>query len=189
MDWKKLGKEIAKIGAPLLGTALGGPGGTAIGSIIASLFGVDNESEAIYQAIQTDPQAATKLRELEFKHKERLEELQVDRARIENERELGIVLEINKTMREEGKSEHWPQWGWRPYWGFISGTAFLVVCIFVGILGYKAIASSDTGAIGSIPLIIGAYTSLFAIPGAILGITAWGRNKLKEKAAEVQAPI
>ena len=33
--------------------------------------------------------------------------------------------------------------------------------------------------LGMIPIVIGAFTSLFAIPGAILGIAAWGRNKLK----------
>ena len=33
--------------------------------------------------------------------------------------------------------------------------------------------------LGMIPIVIGPFTSLFAIPGAILGIAAWGRNKLK----------
>lgn len=70
---------------------------------------------------------------------------------------------------------------WGPYLGFISATAFLVVCVFVCFLGYQAITSKDPQAIGMIPLLIGAFTTLFGIPGAILGITAWGRNKLKEK--------
>jgi hypothetical protein len=29
--------------------------------------------------------------------------------------------------------------------------------------------------------LIGAFTTLFGVPGAILGITAWGRNKLKNQ--------
>jgi len=185
MDWKKLGQKIIEMGAPVLGTAFLGPaGGSVAGALVAKAFGADATPSATDAAIMADPDALIKLREVEYKHEERLSEIALDYAKIENERELGVILEINKTMREESKSEHWPQWAWRPYWGFISGTAFLVVCIFVGILGYKAITSSGTAAaaaIGAIPLIIGAYTSLFAIPGAILGITAWGRNKLKEK--------
>ena len=193
MDWKELGQKVIGIGAPILGTALLGPGaGTAVGSLIAGLFGVKNDPNSINAAIQADPQAATKLIELQFKHQERLAELALDHARTENERELGIILEVNKTMREESKSEHWPQWAWRPYWGFVSGTAFLFVCVFVGYLAYTAISTKDaiiaSAAIGSIPIIIGAYASLFTIAGAILGITAWGRNKLKELTATGAQP-
>jgi hypothetical protein len=40
----------------------------------------------------------------------------------------------------------------------------------------------DRALLGMIPIMIGAFPSLFAIPGAILGIAAWGRNKLKLQA-------
>ena len=40
----------------------------------------------------------------------------------------------------------------------------------------------DRAFLGVIPIVIGAFTSLFTIPGAILGIAAWGRNKLKLQA-------
>ena len=193
MDWKELGQKVIGIGAPILGTALLGPGaGTAVGSLIASLFGVKNDPSSIDAAIQADPQAATKLIELQFKHYERLAELALDRARVENERELGIILEVNKTMRAESKSEHWPQWLWRPFWGFASGTAFIIVCVFVGYLAHTAITIENpiiaAQAIGSIPMIIGAFTTLFTIAGAVLGITAWGRNKLKEISASGGQP-
>lgn len=186
-EWKDIGKKIIGMGAPVLGAALLGPaGGAAAGALVAKLFGADATPSAIDAAIQADPNAIIKLKELEYKHEERFAEIALDHARLENEKELGVVLEVNKTMREESKSEHWPQWAWRPYWGFVSGTAFLVVCIFIGILAYKSISSDvavASNTIGSIPIIIGAYASLFSIAGAILGITAWGRNKLKEKVA------
>ena len=63
----------------------------------------------------------------------------------------------------------------------VSATAFLAVCVFVCILAYRAITKSDQNAIGMIPMLIGAFTTLFTIPGAVLGITTWGRNKLKDK--------
>ena len=115
-------------------------------------------------------------------------EYQVKFQELGNELTLGLEREytqqmaiVNQTMQVEAKSEHWPQWFWRPYWGMISGTAFLVVCIFVCVLAYEAINAKDLTMINNIPLIIAAFTTLFGIPGAILGITAWGRNKLKEK--------
>lgn len=117
-------------------------------------------------------------------------DLQLKFQTLANELALGLEREytaqlaiINQTMQQESKSEHWPQWGWRPFWGFISALAFLVVCIFVCQLGKEAIAAKDANAIGMIPVVVGAFTTLFAVPGAILGITAWGRNKLKEGVA------
>jgi Holin of 3TMs, for gene-transfer release len=185
MDWKSLGQKVIGLGAPILGTALLGPGaGTAVGSLVAGLFGVKNDPSSIDAAIQADPQAATRLIELQFNHQERLAELALDHAKAENERELGIILEVNKTMREETKSEHPIQYSWRPFWGFISGGAFFVVCVFVCILGWRAITKADQNAIAMIPLLIGAFTTLFSIPGAILGITAWGRNKMKQAAVK-----
>jgi len=56
-----------------------------------------------------------------------------------------------------------------------------VVAVFVCVLGYKAVTGSNPQAIGMIPLLVGAFTTLFGVPGAILGISAWGRNKLKIK--------
>ena len=40
----------------------------------------------------------------------------------------------------------------------------------------------DRAFLDMIPVVIGAFALLFAIPGAILGIAAWGRNKLKLQA-------
>lgn len=72
MDWKKVGRTVGKI-APMLGTALGGPGGAVVGAIVASALGVDNSPDSIEQAVKNDPNAAVKLREVELQHKERLE--------------------------------------------------------------------------------------------------------------------
>ena len=51
--------------APAIGTALGGPlGGLAV-SAIAEKLGVADEIEAVTKAIQTDPESAIKLQQLE----------------------------------------------------------------------------------------------------------------------------
>lgn len=82
MDWKELGRLVVEKGAPLLGGVLGGPGGAALGGVVASMFGGDPENpKALAQAIQGNPDAAVKLRELEARHQERLEELALEEKR------------------------------------------------------------------------------------------------------------
>jgi hypothetical protein len=101
---------------------------------------------------------------------------------IANQLEIGeqsIVHAVNATMQVEAKSEHWPQWSWRPYWGFVSGTAFGCVCVLCCYLGYKAVMGGNSEALGMIPQLITAFAALFAIPGAILGVTAWHRGQEK----------
>lgn len=85
MDWKGVGNAVIKAGAPLLGGALFGPAGSVIASIISGKFGVSPEStpEQILAAINGDPDAALKLRQIETTHVERLQELENERLRIE----------------------------------------------------------------------------------------------------------
>ena len=85
MDWKQVGNTAIAVGAPLLGGALFGPTGAAVGSIIAGKFGVSPEStpEQVMAAINGDPDAALKLRQIETTHIERLQELENEKLRIE----------------------------------------------------------------------------------------------------------
>ena len=85
MDWKQVGNTAISVGAPLLGGALFGPAGAAVGSIIAGKFGVSPEStpEQVMAAITGDPDAALKLRQIETTHIERLQALENERLRIE----------------------------------------------------------------------------------------------------------
>lgn len=85
MDWKQVGNAVISVGAPLLGGALFGPAGAAVGSIIAGKFGVspDATPEQVMTAINGDPDAALKLRQIETTHVERLQELENEKLRIE----------------------------------------------------------------------------------------------------------
>ena len=64
--------NIVEKAAPLLAEALGGPIGGIAGmltSVIASAFGgKDTDIDDIVSKIQSDPNAAAKLKELEIKH-------------------------------------------------------------------------------------------------------------------------
>lgn len=85
MDWKEIGRTAASVGAPLLGGALFGPAGAAVGSIIAAQFGVspDATPDQVLTAIKGDPDAALKLIKIETDHVEHLQALENERLRIE----------------------------------------------------------------------------------------------------------
>lgn len=173
----EFGKTLAKQGLPLLGTLLGGPAGGAIGALVASAIGGDAEDpDGLAQIIATRPDALIKLRELEASKAVRLQDLVTQQALGELQADTERLATVNATMQGEGKSEHWPQYSWRPYWGFISATAFGVVCVFVCVLAHKAIFSNQPEALAMIPQLVGAFTMLFGVPGAILGIAAWHRG-------------
>lgn len=64
MSWSDVGSKVAQF-APLLGTALGGPGGAAIGALVAKAFGSDATPESVLAAVESDPLAAVKLAQVE----------------------------------------------------------------------------------------------------------------------------
>lgn len=62
--WAQVGATIADM-APMLGTIVGGPAGTAVGALIASTLGTANNPEAVMAKLRSDPEAALKLKQLE----------------------------------------------------------------------------------------------------------------------------
>ena len=65
MDWSEVKEHIGSV-APLIGSVIAGPGGSAIGALIASKLGVENTPDSIINAIHTDPDATIKLKQLEI---------------------------------------------------------------------------------------------------------------------------
>lgn len=141
--------------------------------VAKAVTGQDDAGKAV-DAIKADPALA-----LQFQ--QGLMALELSLAQEDTKR----LAEINATMRAEAQSEHWPQWSWRPYWGFASGTAFLCVAVLCCWLGYLAVTARDMTALNMIPQLVSAFAALFAIPGAILGVTAWQRGK--EKIEKIKA--
>lgn len=58
MNWEDIGKTLIGLGAPILGTALGGPLGGIAGKVLADQLGVDSTPAAVGAALQNDPQVA-----------------------------------------------------------------------------------------------------------------------------------
>lgn len=102
MDWKQLGIEIAKRGAPLLGTALGGPAGGAIGAVIATaLQAEDSTPDAVHAAILADPNAAAHLAELQITHQVELARIAVARLEAEH-RDRADARSRDVAIRQSG---------------------------------------------------------------------------------------
>jgi len=80
-----LGKKLAGKGLKLLGGAI--PGGGIVMDMVSSALDTDPTPEAVAKAIDENPDAALKLTEIQTRHKEVLEGIALERARLEVEQE------------------------------------------------------------------------------------------------------
>jgi len=185
MDWKSLGKTVGQF-APMLGELLPIPGAGIAGKLIATALGVDNTPDAIHNAIKNDPEAAIKIAKIEADH---AEALQAQLLAAETQR----IVSVNATMQAESKSEHWAQWLWRPYNGFLFGTTLFMVYGLPSILNtlapavwFHPIAQQVVENGVTVTKLIATWIPIksaslpefvFAAWGGVLGITAWHRGK------------
>lgn len=111
MDWKGLAGKLAAIGLPLLGGAIGGPGGAVIGKSIAAALGLGQDA--------TPEQTAAALGNLTGEQLVALRALEVELAKAniaaDSERDRGQV----ELLKIDGQSNGLFQKGWRPGAGWI----------------------------------------------------------------------
>lgn len=176
--WDKVRGAVAGV-APMVATLLGGPAGAAVGAAIAGVLGVPATPDDVMKALSVDPASAVKLKELETTRIVELARLEVEERKAELTAGTAAVTAVNTTMQTEAKAEHWVQYSWRPFIGFSTGVAFTGMCFFIGLLAYRAVMLRDANAMMMIPQLISSLSALFAIPGAILGVTAWHRGMEK----------
>ncbi len=161
MDWKDIATKVAQVGAPILGTLVGGPAGAAVGTMIASALGAEPTPEAVAVAL-ANPDAAVKLREVEARRQVELHGLLVQAEAHRLAAESAQIASVNATMQAEAQSSHWPTYTWRPYCGFVFGTTFFGVYFVLPLLKLP---------VPAVPF--EAWASL----GAILGVASWFRGK------------
>ncbi|KKM97252.1 hypothetical protein LCGC14_1169960 [marine sediment metagenome] len=119
------------------------------------------------------------LKTAEMEHEESLQQIALEKFKVGEREDTAKMETVNATMQSETKASKWWSSAWRPFWGFTSAIAFLVVSIFVCVLAYKGIIEGDANALAMIPQFITSIAMLFAIPGGILGVTAWHRGKMQ----------
>lgn len=83
MDFAQLGKSIISKGAPLLGLAVGGPAGAALGSIVANAFGANPEDlKDIIDKINNESDAKIKLLQIQDQHAEVIKQIQLEEVKL-----------------------------------------------------------------------------------------------------------
>lgn len=167
MDWSWDGvKEVIGKAAPLLGSALG-PGGAAAGALVAGLFGVENTPDAIGKAIQSDPQALVKLKQLEEENKHELRKMVI-------EAETARLAEINKTMRAEATAQDGFVRRWRPTFGYMVALTWFIQSVAIA---WAIVAKPDNAS--DLINAITALTPMWGIALSILGINITSRSRDK----------
>jgi len=145
-------------------------------AIAKSVTGMDTDGGAL-ASLRGNPELALQLKTSVMQH-------QIAMAREESRQ----IESVNKTMRAEGKSEHWMQWSWRPFNGYLFGiTLFLnyVIPSLANIILHtfhitdKILEGSMyLEAVRTVP--IGVIPEFVLISwGAVLGVTSWQRGKEK----------
>ncbi len=161
MDWKK---TVAKY-APTVGALFGAPG-VLVGATIRKFLTLpETSSDDEVSAALLSPEGQEKIRLKEIELSSQL--VQANSDRIES---------VNKTMRVESKSEHWMQWAWRPFNGFLFAITLFanygLPSMFNSLIS-PFLETRITLSAGTIP-----PEALMAW-GAVLGVTAWHRGKEK----------
>lgn len=129
-------KDILAKAAPVLGTALGGPLGGAVVSILAEVFNTDPTHQAVEAAIQSsDPNViAANLARAEAAFKAAAEDSITLRTQIEQHTEL-VRMDYNRG---------WFYSGWRPVGGWIAtlySAGFCFLALYQAYLGVYTLLS------------------------------------------------
>lgn len=161
MEWKDLAKVVGGA-APILGTLIGGPAGTAIGAMIASGLGVGNTPDEVSQALTINPDAAVKLKQIEATRQTELQTLLVQSEANRLAADTAVIQAVNATMQVEAKADHWPTYSWRPFCGFVFGIMFLGVYFVLPLL--------------KLPVPVVPTEAWLAI-GGVLGVASYFRGK------------
>lgn len=173
MGWDTVKSLLGKA-APLIGAALGGPVAPAVGAMMASVLGVENEPGRVAAAIQADPEALVKITAIEREHEREI-------RRMVLEAETAQLAEINKTMRAEAASNDAYVRRWRPTFGYLTALAWIVQCVAIA---WSIVASPEQA--GSVAQAITALTPMWGVALAMLGVSISSRSRDKRTAAGQQ---
>lgn len=176
MDWKDIAGKLVRMGAPVIGTALGGPlGGTiggVAGNIIAGALGLNEDAtpETVNAAIDRDPVAARAA--LSSADEQFAAKLDVIKSAIAADADVAktSITSVNTTMQAEiGRIGFWH---WRSLLGYVVGFELLAFPTTTLIM---MLLARDTGPI--IAYSSGSLVSILAIGAGLLGFVASDNTK------------
>lgn len=161
MDWKDIAGAVGRF-APLVGTAIAGPAGAAVGAIVSAALGTANTPDAVSQALAINPDAAVKLAEIEKDKTLGIQQLVVAAEQNRLAADTAALQTVNATMQAEDKAEHWASWLWRPFLGFVTGVMIFGCYFVLPLLKMPAPVVPE---------------SVWLLLGSILGVASYFRGK------------
>jgi hypothetical protein len=175
MDWTDLGRQVISLGAPLLGTALGGPLGGAAGQVLARAVGASEPTPAAVQATlpAVDP-ARVLMAEAQW----------AEMIRAEAETQRTAIAETQTTIRAELVSDDVVQRWWRPAYAW-------ELTLECAALWAVLVHEFWTGDVATINALVNATALLVTYWGfrfGVLGVYISGRTREKVSAATGQEP-
>jgi hypothetical protein len=173
MNWTDVAKQVIGLGAPILGTALGGPLGGAAGRILAEVVGAAEATpEAVGKALTTSSAERIALAENAW----------TEAVRAEAEAVRGSVAETQTTIRAELTSEDALQRWWRPLYAF----ELTFECAALWIVLIHEFWTGDMTAINALIGATGLLVSYWGFRFGVLGVYMSGRTREKVCAATGQ---
>ena len=176
MDWNEVAKSVIGLGAPILGTALGGPLGGAAGKILADALGAADAtpaavSEALTRA-QADATAAVQVAGA-------AQEAEAQWLAALAEAGKAQVAEVGQTMRAEAASSDALQRWWRPLYAL---ELTLLECPgFAAVLGH-GLWDGKAEVINGLANLSGLIITYIAARFGVLGVYVSGRSREKQAA-------
>jgi len=173
MDWTTVAAKVVRLGAPMLGTALGGPLGGMAGKVLADAFGATAATpEAVHAAI-SDKAADLKLaaeaaQRAESEWRSALAE--IGKAQ---------VSEVGETMRTEAASEDVLQRWWRPLYAL---ELSLIECPAFAVTLLHALWTGHDAGINGLANLSGLLITYFGARFGVLGVYVSGRTREKQTA-------
>lgn len=122
--------------------------------------GPETSIEKVAERIEADPKLFLELQTKAMDHESRMAEIDARR-----------LATVNQTMQVESKSEHWPQYSWRPFNGFSFPLAVFAIYFILPIMGETVPNIPQWVWIGWL---------------SILGVATYDRGKEKRAAAGEQ---
>ncbi len=173
MDWSDVAKQVVALGAPILGTALGGPLGGAAGKILAEVIGAASATPRdVGAALPSCP--VDRIAEAEIRWAEVI--------RAEADAQRVAIAETQQTIRAELASDDVVQRWWRPLYA-------VELTLECAALWAVLVHEFWTGDLQTIHALVGATALLVAYWGfrfGVLGVYISGRTREKVSAATGQ---
>jgi len=173
MDWTTVAAKLVSLGAPMLGSALGGPRGGMAGKLVADAFGAAAATPDAVHAAISDKAADLKLAA------EAAQKAETEWMSALAEIGKAQVGEVGETMRAEATSEDALQRWWRPLYAL---ELSLIECPAFALTILHALWNGHDAGINGLANLSGLLMTYFGARFGVLGVYVSGRTREKQSA-------